>query len=163
MKFQVNTTFILYTTLRLFLTSCNQKQEKILPSKSILTESVYSSVTIQPDSLYQLYAVVAAILENNLVEEGDLVHKRIPFYKSLIALQNSARKMLGLLYNWPEKIIMGDEPMGNLDSYNSENVFRIFKKLKEEGGLSLLVVTHDNDFANRTDRIIQMENGRVIA
>ncbi len=59
-------------------------------------------------------------------------------------------------------ILMGDEPTGNLDSYNSENVFNIFKQLKEEEGLSLLVVTHDEDFAKRTDYIIQMEDGRII-
>ncbi|SIS48459.1 lipoprotein-releasing system ATP-binding protein [Zobellia uliginosa] len=59
-------------------------------------------------------------------------------------------------------ILMGDEPTGNLDSQNSDNVFNIFKRLKEEEGLSLLVVTHDEDFAQRTDRIIQMEDGRII-
>ena len=59
-------------------------------------------------------------------------------------------------------ILMGDEPTGNLDSYNSENVFQIFKQLKDEQGLSLLVVTHDMDFAERTDRIIQMEDGQII-
>lgn len=59
-------------------------------------------------------------------------------------------------------ILMGDEPTGNLDSYNSENVFQIFRQLKEEKGLSLLIVTHDEDFARRTDRIIQMEDGRIV-
>ena len=60
-------------------------------------------------------------------------------------------------------ILMGDEPTGNLDSYNSDNVFNIFKQLKEEEGLSLLVVTHDEDFAKRTDYIIQMEDGRIMS
>lgn len=59
-------------------------------------------------------------------------------------------------------ILMGDEPTGNLDSYNSENVFQIFRELKEEKGLSLLIVTHDEDFAVRTDRILQMEDGRML-
>lgn len=59
-------------------------------------------------------------------------------------------------------ILMGDEPTGNLDSYNSENVFQIFRELKEKQGLSLLVVTHDVDFARRTDRILEMEDGRII-
>jgi lipoprotein-releasing system ATP-binding protein len=59
-------------------------------------------------------------------------------------------------------ILMGDEPTGNLDSYNAENVFQIFRQLKEEAGLSLLIVTHDKDFAERTDRIIEMEDGRII-
>lgn len=59
-------------------------------------------------------------------------------------------------------IIMGDEPTGNLDSHNSENVLNIFRELSDEQGLSLLVVTHDMDFAKRTDRIITMEDGRII-
>jgi lipoprotein-releasing system ATP-binding protein len=60
-------------------------------------------------------------------------------------------------------IIMGDEPTGNLDSYNANNVFNIFKQLSDEQGLSLLIVTHDEDFANKTDRIITMEDGRIIS
>lgn len=59
-------------------------------------------------------------------------------------------------------IIMGDEPTGNLDSHNAENVFEIFKQLSETKELSLLVVTHDEDFANKTDRIIQMGDGRIL-
>lgn len=59
-------------------------------------------------------------------------------------------------------IIMGDEPTGNLDSHNSENVFNIFRQLCDEQGLSLLVVTHDEDFAKKTDRIIQMADGKII-
>ncbi|RZV66556.1 MAG: ABC transporter ATP-binding protein [Flavobacteriaceae bacterium] len=60
-------------------------------------------------------------------------------------------------------IILGDEPTGNLDSYNAENVFNIFKQLSDEKGLSLLVVTHDEDFASNTDRIIQMGDGRILS
>ncbi|GAB4157564.1 MAG: ABC transporter ATP-binding protein [Winogradskyella sp.] len=59
-------------------------------------------------------------------------------------------------------IIMGDEPTGNLDSHNAENVFKIFKQLSETKDLSLLVVTHDEDFANKTDRIIRMEDGEIL-
>lgn len=59
-------------------------------------------------------------------------------------------------------IIMGDEPTGNLDSKNADNVFNIFKEIAHEENLSLLVVTHDEDFAKRTDRIITMEDGKII-
>jgi len=65
------------------------------------------------------------------------------------------------LINEPS-IIMCDEPTGNLDSKNSDTVFEIFKELSVEKGISLLVVTHDQDFADRTDRIILMEDGRII-
>ncbi len=60
-------------------------------------------------------------------------------------------------------IIMGDEPTGNLDSKNSDNVFNIFKDLSVNNKLSLLVVTHDLDFAKKTDRIIEMGDGEIIA
>ena len=59
-------------------------------------------------------------------------------------------------------IIMGDEPTGNLDSHNSDIVFDIFRRIAEEHKRSLLIVTHDPDFAKRTDRIIEMDDGRVI-
>ena len=59
-------------------------------------------------------------------------------------------------------IIMGDVPTGNLDKKNTEIVFDIFKELSLERKQSLLVVTHDDDFARRTDRIIEMEDGRII-
>lgn len=59
-------------------------------------------------------------------------------------------------------IIMGDEPTGNLDKKNSEVVFDIFKELAETYRQSLLIVTHDNDFAKRTHRIIEMEDGKII-
>ncbi|MFM9987147.1 ABC transporter ATP-binding protein [Flavobacterium sp.] len=60
-------------------------------------------------------------------------------------------------------IIMGDEPTGNLDKKNSDLVFDIFKKLTLEEKQTLLIVTHDNDFAKKTNRIITMEDGKIIS
>mgnify|MGYP000515625807 CR=1 FL=1 len=60
------------------------------------------------------------------------------------------------------KLIIADEPTGNLDSKNSQNVFSILKELSQEEKLSLLVVTHDLDFAKKTNRIIEMADGRVV-
>jgi lipoprotein-releasing system ATP-binding protein len=59
-------------------------------------------------------------------------------------------------------IIMGDEPTGNLDKKNSELVFDIFQELTSSYNQSLLIVTHDNEFAKRTHRIIEMEDGKII-
>ncbi len=60
-------------------------------------------------------------------------------------------------------IIMGDEPTGNLDKKNSLNVFEIFKELAHEFKQTLLIVTHDQEFAKNCDRIIEMEDGRIIS
>lgn len=59
-------------------------------------------------------------------------------------------------------IIMGDEPTGNLDKKNGEMVFDIFRELAEVYRQSLLIVTHDNEFASKTQRIIEMEDGQVV-
>ncbi|SOC81137.1 Barrel-sandwich domain of CusB or HlyD membrane-fusion [Salinimicrobium sediminis] len=59
----------------IFFLSCNNEQESINPVETTITESVYASVVIQPDSLYQAFAVVNGILDRILVEEGDTVKK----------------------------------------------------------------------------------------
>lgn len=60
-------------------------------------------------------------------------------------------------------IIMGDEPTGNLDSKNSKIVFDIFREIASERKQTILVVTHDEDFARNTDRTIVMDDGRIIS
>jgi lipoprotein-releasing system ATP-binding protein len=58
-------------------------------------------------------------------------------------------------------IIMGDEPTGNLDSKNTGIVFDLFQKLTKELGQTIITVTHDEDFARRSDRIIEMADGEI--
>ena len=60
-------------------------------------------------------------------------------------------------------IIMGDEPTGNLDKKNGDIVFNIFKELAEVYQQSLLIVTHDLDFASNTHKTITMEDGKIIS
>lgn len=66
------------------------------------------------------------------------------------------------LINNPD-IIMGDEPTGNLDSKNAQRVFDIFREITSEQKQSLLIVTHDQDFAAKTDRIIEMADGSIVS
>ena len=59
-------------------------------------------------------------------------------------------------------VIMGDEPTGNLDKENSQRVFDIFRQLAAENNQTIITVTHDPDFANGSDRIVEMEDGKII-
>lgn len=59
-------------------------------------------------------------------------------------------------------IIMGDEPTGNLDKANSMLVFDIFSRLAHENKQTIITVTHDQDFANGSDRIMEMEDGKIL-
>lgn len=65
------------------------------------------------------------------------------------------------LINEPD-IIMGDEPTGNLDSYNTQLVFDIFKELTDVYQQSIIAVTHDEEFAAKSSRIIEMADGKII-
>lgn len=65
------------------------------------------------------------------------------------------------LINHPA-VVMGDEPTGNLDSKNTEVVFDIFKKLAKERGQTIITVTHDDEFASKCDRIIELSDGKII-
>jgi lipoprotein-releasing system ATP-binding protein len=59
-------------------------------------------------------------------------------------------------------IIMGDEPTGNLDKKNTQNVFEILKNLSQTYHQTIIAVTHDTDFAQNSDRIIEMSDGEII-
>lgn len=64
---------ILFIIGYLLLFSCQSEAERIQAKRTTITESVYSSAILQPDSLYNAFAVVNGILDQNLVEEGDVV------------------------------------------------------------------------------------------
>ena len=66
------------------------------------------------------------------------------------------------LINDPD-IIMGDEPTGNLDSYNTRLVFDIFQELTHTYKQTIIAVTHDEEFAKKSDRVVEMSDGKIIS
>jgi len=80
---------LIFNSITISLCCCSNEEEKILPKKQNLTESVYSSVTIQPDSLYEVYTTVAGIIDKIFVNEGILVSKNEP----LIQIINTTPKL----------------------------------------------------------------------
>ena len=93
----------------------------------------------------------------------------------MLDMQNFANKLSGklsggqaqriaiarALINDPT-IIMGDEPTGNLDTANTQIVFEILKDLSRQKGQTIIAVTHDPEFAQKSDRIIEMKDGEII-
>jgi putative ABC transport system ATP-binding protein len=60
-------------------------------------------------------------------------------------------------------ILLADEPTGNLDSENSEIVLDMFRGLNKEFGQTIIMITHNNEAARRTDRIVEMRDGHVVS
>ncbi len=59
-------------------------------------------------------------------------------------------------------VLMADEPTGNLDSKSSEDIMKIFKDLNNEGA-TILMVTHENDIADHTNRIVRFRDGEILS
>ena len=60
------------------------------------------------------------------------------------------------------RILLADEPTGNLDSQSSGEIMAILKSLNEDAGLTVILVTHELDIANHASRVVSMLDGRVI-
>ncbi len=109
----------------------------------------YSNLEVEHRAMEKLTMLGIAHLSNkpaNMISGGE--KQRVAIARALI--------------NDPH-IIMGDEPTGNLDKKNSDMVFDIFKQLADEFKQTLLIVTHDENFAKKTNRIIEMEDGKIIS
>ncbi|WP_277406535.1 ABC transporter ATP-binding protein [Lacrimispora xylanisolvens] len=65
------------------------------------------------------------------------------------------------LYTKPA-IVLADEPTGNLDSKSSDNVIKLMKNMSEKFGQTMIVVTHDDKVAKVADRVIQIEDGKIV-
>lgn len=61
------------------------------------------------------------------------------------------------------KVILADEPTGNLDEKNSENVMDILMKLSHEHGYCIVVVTHDMNLAKKADKVVRISDGKLFA
>lgn len=65
------------------------------------------------------------------------------------------------LMNKP-KIILADEPTGNLDSNSSESIYNVFRDINDKFKTTFVIITHDDRIAKKTDRIIHIKDGRII-
>ena len=66
------------------------------------------------------------------------------------------------LINNPD-IVMADEPTGNLDSANAKELHQLFFKLRDEFNQTFLIVTHNEDLAQLSDRVLHMKDGKIVA
>lgn len=111
-------------------------------------------------------------IQHGKVSKADL--KRAQEIMDLVGLEkvknNNATKMSGgqqqrtaiarALMNNP-KIILADEPTGNLDSDTTETIYNLLRKISQELGTTFVVITHDRRIAEKADRIIEIQDGRI--
>ena len=93
-----------------------------------------------------------------LVEMGDRM-KHLP--EELSGGQKQRVAIARAMANNPS-IILADEPTGALDSITGRKVMDLFHKLNKEEGITIVLITHSNELAAETDRIITIKDGKII-
>ena len=96
-----------------------------------------------------------------LLAEFGLYHRLNHLPSELSGGEQQRVAIARALINKP-KIILADEPTGNLDSANSESMMDLLFNYTKKSKTSLVMVTHDNSIAERCDRIIEIKDGQIV-
>jgi putative ABC transport system ATP-binding protein len=122
-------------------------------------------------NVYRNLKIAADILDNNsgvveridgVLEDIGLAHKRKVKPLDLSQGEQQRVAIARALVKRPG-VLLADEPTGNLDSKNSENIIKLFRQLSDEHGQTILMITHNPILAAATDRIIEMKDGRAVS
>src|ERR1700753_2392918 len=84
-------------------------------------------------------------------------------YPAQLSGGEQQRVSLARAFSNQPKILFADEPTGNLDAETSEKVVKLIFDLNREAGTTLVLVTHDLDLAAKTQRIIRIKGGKLVA
>jgi ABC-type lipoprotein export system ATPase subunit len=95
-----------------------------------------------------------------LLEEMGLKARMRHFPSQLSAGERQRVAIARALANNPA-ILLADEPTGNLDSVNSAHIMEILRGIREQRGMTLIIVTHENDIAHAAPRHIRIRDGRI--
>jgi lipoprotein-releasing system ATP-binding protein len=95
---------------------------------------------------------------NTLLVRVGLGPQRDKFPDTMSGGQNQRCAIVRALANRP-RIVLADEPTGNLDSHSGEEVFRLMREMSSEIGIAFVMVTHDARLAHAADRILSIEDG----
>lgn len=97
-----------------------------------------------------------------LIDAVDLGHRRDSLPNQLSGGEQQRTAVARALVSHP-KIVFADEPTGNLDEQNANQVMQLLLDLRQQVGSALVVVTHDPALAEMADRVITMHDGRVVS
>ena len=90
------------------------------------------------------------------------LNERVKHLPSELSGGQQQRVAIGRALMGKPKIILADEPTGNLDQKNSKEIISLFKELNEKYGQTIILITHDENIAKNSKRIIVIEDGKIV-
>lgn len=97
-----------------------------------------------------------------LVERVGLPDTVLNRYPTMLSGGEQQRVAIARALGMDTKILLADEPTGNLDTANSENIFSILQSLAHDDGYCVIIVTHDRALAEKADDVLELRDGRVV-
>ena len=98
-----------------------------------------------------------------LAKQVNLPEELLNRFPMMISGGEQQRVAIARALGMDTKILLADEPTGNLDTANGEKIFSLLKELAHEGGYCVVIVTHDPGLAGQADRVLELRDGLVIS
>ncbi len=121
--------------------------------------SVYDNVEM-PLLYMRMSSPEKKVRVERVLERMGMMHRRNHFPQQLSGGQQQRVAVARAIVTSP-KVILADEPTGNLDSVNGEEVMKLLKELNKDG-TTIIMVTHSEEDANYADRIVRLRDGEIL-
>ena len=125
---------------------------KLIPKFSVI-DNILFPIDLDHEKIDDYYLEL-------LLSELEITHLKNRLVNTLSGGEKQRVAIARALINKPE-LVLADEPTGNLDSHNTEQVMKLFVKLKKMFSLTLIIATHDYAVAKNADRLIVLKDGTV--
>ena len=150
-------------------TAEHNRDEYRLRAISLICQSynLFPLLTVEENVIYPM--LLRGVKENDAkyithkklkdVGLGDTYYRRLP---AMLSGGEQQRVAIARALASDARIILADEPTGNLDTENSEIVFSLLQRLAHEEGYCIIVVTHDTAIADKADKVLRLRDGALI-
>ncbi|MEW6981239.1 ABC transporter ATP-binding protein [Colwelliaceae bacterium 6471] len=132
----------------------------IFQSFNLIDELTVEQNIELPLIYYKVEKSKRKLLVENVMQRVDIIHRRNHLPAKLSGGQQQRVAIARAIVSKP-KLLLADEPTGNLDSTNSSQVMELLKQLNQEDGATILMVTHARDHVHYSTRVIELLDGEI--
>ena len=115
-----------------------------------------------PMELRGMKAAQAKKRATELIRKVGLPDTTLDRFPAMLSGGEQQRVAIARALGMETKVLLADEPTGNLDSENSENIFSILESLAHDDGYCVVIVTHDSELGGRADMIFRLHDGELL-